>query len=74
MCLDTKDNFENVIWTDESSVQLRRHSQTMRMKIGRERELKPQAKHSSKVDSKSTPSHFQLLLLSPILPPHWIPL
>ena len=29
MCLDTNYDFSNVIWTDESSVQLRRHSQTM---------------------------------------------
>lgn len=44
MCLDTNDDFANVIWTDESSVQLRRHSQIMRVKVGAERVLKPQAK------------------------------
>ena len=33
MCLDTNDDFSNVIWTDESSVQLRRHSQTMQVKV-----------------------------------------
>ena len=49
MCLDTKDTFENVIWTDESSVQLTRHSQTMRVKIRKERVLKPAAKHGVKV-------------------------
>ena len=49
MCLDTDDDFSNVIWTDESSVQLRRHSQTMRVKIQKERPLKPQAKHAVKV-------------------------
>ena len=49
MCLDTKDTFENVIWTDESSVQLTRHSQTMRVKIGKERVLKPAPKHAVKV-------------------------
>ena len=36
MCLDNHDNFDNVIWTDESFVQLKRHCQTMRVKIGRE--------------------------------------
>ena len=49
MCIDTNDDFNNVIWTDESSVQLRRHSQTMRVKIGKEIKLKPQAKHTLKV-------------------------
>ena len=49
MCLDTEDSFENVIWTDESSVQLTRHCQTMRVKIGKERVLKPAAKHAVKV-------------------------
>lgn len=49
MCLDNRDNFENVIWTDESSVQLNRHCQTMRVKIGRERNFKPAAKHALKV-------------------------
>jgi len=49
MCLDTNDDFSNVIWTDESSVQLRRHSQTMRVKVWKERTLKPQAKHTIKV-------------------------
>ena len=49
MCIDTNDDFENIIWTDESSVQLIRHSQTMRVKDGRERQLKPQAKHTLKV-------------------------
>ena len=49
ICLDTKDTFENVIWTDESSVQLTHHSQTMRVKIGKERVLKPAPKHAVKV-------------------------
>ena len=49
MSIDTNDVLDNVIWTDESSVQLRRHSQTMRVKIGKERQLKPQAKHTLKV-------------------------
>ena len=33
MCLDTDDDFSNIIWIDELSVQLRRHSQTMHVKI-----------------------------------------
>ena len=49
MCIDTNDKLDNVIWTDESSVQLRRLSQTMCVKIGKERQLKPQAKHTLKV-------------------------
>ena len=49
MCLDEEDIFDNVIWSDESSVQLTRHAQTMRVKIGRERVLKPQAKQALKV-------------------------
>ena len=49
MCLDEEDIFDNVIWSDESSVQLIRHTQTMRVKIGKERVLKPQAKHALKV-------------------------
>ena len=49
MCLDNNDNFDNVIWTDESSVQLKRHCQTMRVKIGRERTFKPATKHALNV-------------------------
>ena len=49
MCLDTTDEFDNVIWTDESSVQLCRHNQTMRVKMGKERLLKPKPKHALKV-------------------------
>ena len=49
VCLDTNDTFNNVIWTDESSVHLTRHSQTMRVKIGKEQVLKPTAKHTVKV-------------------------
>ena len=44
------DEFKNVVWTNESSVQLRRHGQTRRVKIGKESQLKPQAKHTLKVD------------------------
>ena len=46
MCLDEEDTFDNVIWSNESSVQLTSHAQTMRVKIGRECVLKPQAKHA----------------------------
>ena len=49
MCLETNNDFSNVIWTDESSVQLRQHSQTMRVKVWKEKTLKPQAKHTIKV-------------------------
>ena len=49
MCLENGDNFDNVIWTNESSVQLRRHCQTMRVKMGREVTYKPVAKHALKV-------------------------
>ena len=36
MCIDTDDEFESIISTDESSVQMRRHSQIMGVKIGKE--------------------------------------
>ena len=49
MCIDTNGDFENIIWTDESLVQLTGHGQTMRVKIGKERQLKSQAKHMVKV-------------------------
>ena len=49
MCIDTTYNFKNIIWTEESSIQLKRHSQTMRVKIGKERQSKPQAKYTLKV-------------------------
>ena len=38
MCAKAKDTFEDVIWTDESSIQLMHHSQTMSVKI-RKREF-----------------------------------
>ena len=49
MCLDMNDDFSNVIWTDESSVQLRRHRQMLRVKVWKEKKLKPQAEHTIKV-------------------------
>ena len=50
MCLETQDNFDNIIWTDESSVQLKRHCQTMRVKVDQEVPFKPVAKHALKVN------------------------
>ena len=49
MCLENRDDLDNDIWTDESSVQLKRHYQTMRVKIGQETNFKPVAKHALKV-------------------------
>ena len=49
MCIDTKDTFDNVIWMDESSVQLVCHSQIMRVKIGKEQILKLAPKHAAKI-------------------------
>ena len=48
-CIETGDMFNNVIWTDESSVQLTRHCRTMRVKVGKERIFKPAPKHALKV-------------------------
>lgn len=36
MCLENQDSFDNIVWTDKSSVQLKRHCQTMRVKISKE--------------------------------------
>ena len=44
MLLDNQDNFQNVIWTDESSVQLKQHCTMMTVKVGKERNIKPAAK------------------------------
>ena len=48
-CLTAKDSFDDVIWTDESSVQLVKHSRSMRVKVGKEQPHKPVAKHAVKV-------------------------
>lgn len=40
VCLDTEDDFNNIIWTDKSSIQLKRHSETMGVKIDRRRNYK----------------------------------
>jgi len=49
MCLENQYNFDNIIWKNDSSVQLKRHCQTMRVKEGREVPFKPVAKHALKV-------------------------
>ena len=49
-CLQCKDEFNDVIWTDDSSIQLRRNADYMRVQVGKERMLKPQAKHALKVN------------------------
>jgi transposase len=49
-CVAKGDTFDDVIWTDESTVQLTRHAQNMRVKVGKERILKPAAKHAVKVN------------------------
>ena len=33
-CIAAKDSFKNVIWTDESTIQLVRHARSVRIKIG----------------------------------------
>ena len=48
-CIAAKDSFDDVIWTDEISVQLVRHTRTVRVKVGREQQYKPVAKHAVKV-------------------------
>ena len=48
MCLETNDAFDSYL-DGRELVQLTRHSQTMRVKIGKERVLKPVAKHTVKV-------------------------
>ena len=47
MCLDEEDTFDNL--SDEISVQLTSRPNPISVKIGRERVLKPQAKHALKV-------------------------
>ena len=44
-----KDTFDDVIWSDASSVQLVRHTRTGRVQIGKEQQYKPVAKHAEKV-------------------------
>ena len=47
--LSPNDDFENVIWTDECSVQLERHSRRCFRKKGQQKKLKPKPKHPLKV-------------------------
>ena len=47
--IDKKDNFENVIWSDECSVQLNHHGWLCFGKIKQPRKLKPRPKHLPKV-------------------------
>ena len=48
-CIAAKDSFKDVIWTDESTIQLVRHARSVRIKIGKEPHYKPVAKHAVKV-------------------------
>ena len=48
-CIADKDTFDDVVWTDESSVQLVRHTRNVRVKVGKERNFKPTPKHAVKV-------------------------
>ena len=48
-CIAAKDSFDDVIWTDESSVQLVRHTRTVRVKVGKDQQYKPVPKHAVKV-------------------------
>ena len=44
-----KDTFDDVVWTDESSIQLVRHTRSVRVKVGKEKNFKPVPKHAVKV-------------------------
>ena len=46
---NTDDTLENIVWTDEYSVQLERHSKRCYRKKGRPKKLKPRPKHPLKV-------------------------
>ena len=48
-CLTAKDSFDDVIWTDESSVQLVKHTRSMRVNVGKEQPNRTVAKHAVKV-------------------------
>ena len=48
-CIAAKDSFKDIIWTDESTIQLVRHARSVRIKIGKEPHYKPVAKHAVKV-------------------------
>ena len=48
-CIAAKDPLQDVIWTDESSIQLVRHARSVWIKMGKEPHYKPVAKHPLKV-------------------------
>ena len=48
--ISSRDTFDDVIWTDESTVQLSRHAKYVRIQMDKERELKPAPKHAVKVN------------------------
>ena len=48
-CISDKDSFDDIIWTDESSIQLVRHTRSVRVKVGKEKHYKPVSKHAVKV-------------------------
>ena len=48
-CISDKDSFDDIIWTDESSIQLVRHTRSVRVKVGKEKHYKPVPKHAVKV-------------------------
>ena len=48
-CIAEKDSFKDVIQTDESRIQLVRHGRFIGVKMGKEPNYKPVAKHAVKV-------------------------
>ena len=48
-CIAEKDSFKDVIQTDESTIQLLRHARSIRIKMSKEPNYKPVAKHAVKV-------------------------
>ena len=48
-CIAAEDSFDDVVWTDESSIQLVRHTKSIRVKVGKEKNFKPVPKHALKV-------------------------
>ena len=48
-CISDKDTFDDVLWTDESSIQLVRHTRSVTVKVEKERHFDPVPKHAVKV-------------------------
>ena len=48
-CIESNEDFDNVIFTDESSIELNRHSRLSFQKRGMPSKLKPKVKHPFKV-------------------------